>query len=124
MKHQILSRLMSGKNIKEYFKGKIEKVVIEYTTTYSSFAGVLQSTNKLTKMSDSEADFFIICPNPECTVEYIDLRPAVDLLSARNEVSCTGETRCSGKTAPDHPNQDCDVKVEYTISLQYAQPDA
>lgn len=121
MKHQILSRLMSGKNINEYFGGKIEKVVIEYTTTYRSFAGVQQSTNKLTKMPDSEADFYVYCDNQECTVGYVDLRQEVDRMVREGEAARHGEKRCEGKAAPDHPNQRCDTTVSYEIRITYSE---
>lgn len=115
--HQVAS---SCQTLKMYFEGKVEKIEIRYKETYRSFAGVQTKDYTLIKDKSDKANFYIECPNPECTSGYIDLRGEVISAIREWKDTVSGEKKCSGRTAPDHPNQCCDVKVEYEISILYA----
>lgn len=117
--HQVAS---SYQTLKMYFQGKVEKVEIRCKETYRSFAGVQTNNYTLVIDESDKADFYLECPNPECTSGYIDLRGEVISAVREWKDTSSGEKKCSGKTAPDHPNQCCDVKVEYEILIQYAEP--
>ena len=121
-KYKRITRYLSGMQIEDYYKGKVESIVIRLHETYKSFAGVKKSTYGFKRTKRDAADFFISCPNPECTEGYIDLRHKVDEIIFNKQTSGSGVTTCCGKTAPDHPNQSCDVRVEYSIEVQYTQP--
>lgn len=115
--HQVACSMQT---IKMYFGGKVEKIEIRYKETYRSFAGVENNNYTLVKDKSDLANFYIECPNPECTSGYIDLRGEVASAVREWKDTIRGEKKCSGKTAPDHPNQCCDVKVEYEILILYA----
>lgn len=115
--HQVACSMQT---IKMYFGGKVEKIEIRYKEIYKSFAGVETNNYTLVKDKSDLANFYIECPNPECTSGYIDLRGEVASAVREWKDTIRGEKKCSGKTAPDHPNQCCDVKVEYEILILYA----
>lgn len=107
-------------NLKMYFQGKVERIEVEYKIRYRSFAGVINKEGAFTKNKEDVANFYIECPNPECTSGYIDLRTEVLNAVEEWETMASGVTTCCGKTAPDHPNQKCDVQIEYSIQIQYS----
>lgn len=107
-------------NLKMYFQGKVERIEVEYKIRYRSFAGVVNKEGAFVKNKEDVANFYIECPNPECTSGYIDLRTEVLNAVEEWETMASGVTTCCGKTAPDHPNQKCDVQIEYSIQIQYS----
>lgn len=111
----------SHQNLKLYFQGKVESILVEYKILYRSFAGVVNKEGAFRKNKEDVANFYIECPNPECTSGYIDLRTEVLNAVEEWETMVSGVTTCCGKTAPDHPNQKCDVQIEYSIQIQYSQ---
>lgn len=111
----------SHQNLKMYFQGKVDRIEVEYKILYRSFAGVVNKEGSFTKNKEDVANFYIECPNPECTSGYIDLRTEVLNAVEEWETMVSGVTTCCGKTAPDHPNQKCDVQIEYSIQIQYSQ---
>lgn len=120
-KYKRVTRYMSGMSIADYYKGKVEQISIKYNTTFVSFAGKSEKEGCLTIKKIEAADFYLPCPNEECTEGYIDLRHIVSNVVSKNLTAYSGETTCCGKTASDHPNQKCDVRVEYWIEVQYTQ---
>lgn len=112
----------SHQNLKMYFQGKVDRIEVEYKILYRSFAGAVNKEGSFTKNKEDVANFYIECPNPECTSGYIDLRTEVLNAVEEWETMVSGVTTCCGKTAPDHPNQKCDVQIEYSIQIQYSQP--
>lgn len=120
-RYKRIIRYMSGTQIEDYYKGKVESIIIKLHVTYSSFAGTKESNYGFKRTKRDVADFFISCPNPECTEGYIDLRNHVDDAIRNQLTSAHGVTTCCGKTAPDHPNQNCESQVEYSIEVQYTQ---
>lgn len=121
MNKQEWLRCLSRKTIADYFSDKVESVEIEYTETYVCFAGRSVKSYKLMKSRSSDADFYIECPNWECTVGVIDLRSEVDELYREKREYCKGEKKCKGKVAPDHPNQRCDTTISYEIRITYSK---
>lgn len=114
---------LSNISIKDFFSEKVERVSIEYQTTFVWFGGREIESHALSKDKTGTADFLIKCPNEECTEGYMDLREEVFDTIRRGLATCAFCKRCSGRTAPDHPHQSCDVLVEGSISIQYAQSD-
>ncbi len=112
---------MSGMTISEYYQDKVKQISIKHKTTFIWFAGKEEKEGQLTRKKAEAADFYLKCPNEECTEGYIDLRCDVDDVVRKQLTSAHGVTTCCGKTAPDHPHQSCDVRVEYWIEVQYTQ---
>lgn len=111
---------LSHESLQMYFQGKVERIVVEYKILYRSCADLEKKQGAFTKHKEDVANFYIECPNPKCTSGYIDLRGEILHAVKEWETSASGVITCCGKTAPDHPNQDCDVKIEYEILIQYA----
>lgn len=120
-KYKRITRYMSGLTISEYYSNKIESITIKYKTTFIWFAGKEEEEGLLLRKKAEVADFYLKCPNEECTEGYIDMRVHVNDAIRKHLTSVCGVTTCCGKTAPDHPHQSCDVRVEYLIEVQYTQ---
>lgn len=120
-KYKRVTRYMSGMSIADYYKGKVEQISIKHKTTFIWFAGKSEKEGCFTIKKTEAADFYLSCPNEECTEGYIDLRHIVNEVVSKGLTAYSGETTCCGKTAPDHPHQKCDVRVEYWIEVQYTQ---
>lgn len=112
---------LTNKTLKETFEGAVEEVVLKYKFIYKSFAGddIKERTEVITK--DMPANFYFECPNPECTEKCIYITDEVRDAISRRDTTFSCVTTCSGKTARDHSHQRCDVRVEYTIRIQYSQ---
>ena len=112
---------MSGKTVRDYFDGWVESITIKVHTSFASIAGTKEQDYGFKKTKGDVADFYISCPNKECTQSFIDLRNIVGAMVAKKETNLSGETTCCGRIAPDHPNQNCDARIEYSIHIQYTQ---
>lgn len=116
-----VTRYMCGKTVEMYFAGKVESIDIKIKTTYKSFAGIREESWNLKRRKDEVADFYIDCPNLECTESYFDLRDEVNNLCRNKGEIAKGEKACKGKVAPDHPNQRCDTTISYEIRITYSK---
>lgn len=116
-----VTRYMCGKTIEVYFSGKVERVELKIKTTYRSFAGEAEEMYEFRRNKRDFADFYIECPNLECTEGYIDLRDEVNTLFKSREEFLQGEKCCNGKAAPDHLNQRCGAAVFFEIKIIYAE---
>lgn len=116
-----VTRYMSGKSICDYFDGAVAYITIKAHTTFESIAGTKEETRNIKLTQRDVADFYVKCPNKECTEVYIDLRSIVGAMVAKRQVTSSGVTTCCGRIAPDHPNQSCDSRTEYDIEIRYTQ---
>lgn len=115
------ARYMCGKAIDTYFAGTVESIEFKLKTIHKSFAGVREETCGFTRKKTDVADFYIDCPNHECTEGYVDFRDEVNSLYRSKGEIAKGEKACKGKVAPDHPNQRCDTTMEYEIEITYSK---
>lgn len=116
-----VTRYMSGMSIADYYKGKVKQISIKYNTTFIWFAGIKEESHSFTKNKTDAADFYIDCPNLECTESYFDLRDEVNSLYRSKGETTKGEKVCKGKVAPDHPNQRCETTMTYEIEITYSK---
>lgn len=114
-------RKLTNKTLKEAFEGKVVEVVLDYRLIYKSFAGEDIMSRREIITENMPANFFFECPNPECTEKYIYITDEVRDAISRHDTTFSCVTTCCGKTAPDHPNQRCDVRVEYEVTVRYTQ---
>ena len=99
---------MSNRSLAEYYNNKVEEITIKYKITLVWFHIKKIDEGVLCIKKAEAADFYLKCPNEECTEGYIDLRNHVDDAIRNQLTSAHGVTTCCGKTAPDHPNQNCE----------------
>lgn len=112
---------LTNKTLKEVFEGKVAEVILDYKIIYKSFAGenIRQKREVITE--NMPANFYFECPNPECTEKCIYITDVVKDVIRRRDTTFSCVTTCSGRNARDHSHQRCDVRVEYTIQIQYSQ---
>ena len=112
---------MCGKSIEDYFSGKVKSVEVKGRTVYRSFAGNNEQSFAFKRSGRDIADFYIECPNIECTEMFFDLRQETDSLFRERAEATQGEIACKGKVASDHPNQRCDTTLYYEIKIIYSE---
>ena len=67
----------------------------------------------------SELFFVIGCLNRECTSIGFNLQSVISSAIHAQKTEISGEMKCGGQEAPDHPEQSCDGKINYTIKIIY-----
>lgn len=48
-----------------------------------------------------------------------DLQGVISAAIREGKTEVSGEMRCEGQEAPDHPEQSCDARLNYTIIFVY-----
>lgn len=97
----------------------IEKILISCHLYHGSAFGVQNVDMERVITPESQAVFVIDCLNRECTSSGFDLKNEIYAMQRNHTVEKTGEMECEGQEAPDHPEQSCDGKLDYTIKITY-----
>lgn len=113
--------LHSGRHIYETFPG-VEKIEIIYSRSHNSFVGPNPENNTEYSwvVTPQHEDVFLLeCLNRECTSIGFNLWSVISSAIMSREKKVSGTMRCQGKEAPDHQEQSCDGRLEYTIKVWY-----
>lgn len=93
-------------------------IKIEYKAVYTCAFGIYENKGSIEEKPTYTANFYIDCPNDDCTCGYFDLYPQVANAIAAKSDKVSGVLYCKGEEAKGHSNN-CDTKLEYTIAVEY-----
>lgn len=111
-------RYMDTRRIEEVFPD-IEKMEITYHLHHSSAFGNQEKDGTWNVNLQSQMCFVFDCLNRECSSAGFDLKDEIYSMHRDHLTEKTGEMHCDGQEAPDHPEQSCDGKINYTIKIIY-----
>lgn len=97
----------------------VKEIKIEYTVEYKSAFGRNEVENSITRAPQSKDNYFIDCPNRECTSIGFDLKNEIRRVVSEHKVEEEGTLLCSGSEAPDHLYQRCGSILKYKVIVEY-----
>lgn len=118
MKQNQLRLLHCGRYVGDFYP-EVEKIEIHHIREHHSFAGELHREGTWTITHQSELFFVLGCLNRECTSIGFNLQSEISSAIHAHRTEVSGEMKCGGQEAPDHPEQNCDGFLKYTIWIQY-----
>lgn len=110
--------LLSNKLISEVLP-TVKKIKIEYIAEHNSAFGRNEVENSITRTPQSKDNYFIDCPNRECTSIGFDLKNEIRRIVSEHKVEEEGTLFCLGSEAPDHLYQSCGSTLKYKIIVEY-----
>lgn len=110
--------LLSNKLISEVLP-TVKEIKIEYIAEHNSAFGKKVVENIIIRTSQSKDNYFIDCPNRECTSIGFDLKNEIRRVVSEHKVEEEGTLYCSGSEAPDHLYQSCGSTLKYKIIVEY-----
>ena len=110
--------LLSNKLISEVLP-TVKEIKIEYIAEHNSAFGKKVVENIIIRTPQSKDNFFIDCPNRECTSIGFDLKNEIRRIVSEHKVEGNGTLLCSGSEAPDHLYQSCDSILKYKVIVEY-----
>lgn len=110
--------LLSNKLISEVLPS-VKEIKIEYIAEHNSAFGKKVVENIITRTPQSKDNYFIDCPNRECTSIGFDLKNEIRRIVSEHKVEEEGTLFCSGSEAPDHLYQSCGSTLKYKIIVEY-----
>lgn len=111
-------RYMDTRRIEDVFLD-IEKIEITYHLHHGSVFGSQDKKGTWIVDLQSQMCFVLDCLNRECSSAGFDLKNEIYDMRRDHLTEKTGEMHCEGQEAPDHPEQNCDGKLLYTIKITY-----
>lgn len=118
MKQNQLRLLHCGRYVGDFYP-EVEKIEIHHIREHHSFAGELHREGTWTITPQSELFFVLGCLNRECTSIGFNLQSEISSAIHAHRTEVSGEMKCGGQEAPDHPEQNCDGFLKYTIWIHY-----
>ena len=117
-KDKTKNALLSNKLISEVMPS-VKEIKIEYTVEHNSAFGRNEVENTIIRTPQSKDNFFIDCPNRECTSIGFDLKNEIRRIVSEHKVEENGTLLCSGSEAPDHLYQRCGSILKYKVIVEY-----
>ena len=106
------------RRVEEVFP-EIEKIEINYYIHHGSAFGVQNEQHSWLIKPEYQAVFVIDCLNRECSSVGFDLKNEIWSMYRTKQEEKTGTMCCEGQEAPDHPEQRCSGKLEFSIKIVY-----
>lgn len=110
--------LLSNKLISEVLP-TVKEIKIEYIAEHNSAFGKKVVENTIIRTPQSKDNYFIDCPNRECTSIGFDLKNEIRRIVSEHKVEEEGTLYCSVSEAPDHLYQSCGSTLKYKIIVEY-----
>ena len=118
LKREMWRNIHNGIRVDQMYPN-VAAIDIQYVLDHTSFAGKSHEERIWHVTPQSEIAFVIGCLNRECTSIGFDLRNVISSAIHSRQVEVSGKIDCEGKEAPDHPEQSCDGKLQYSIRIIY-----
>lgn len=115
---QLQTHYSDTRRINEVFPD-IASIKIQYHLYHTSFCDRREEEKSWSVNMQSQMNFYIDCLNPECSSYGFNLENEIYSMYRAKQTEKTGEMRCGGQEAPDHPEQSCDGRINYTIKIVY-----